>query len=244
MRTVIKALIVAATAVATMAGAGMANAVATYGNIAAVPGDADGVYFGTGNSNGNWTIDTTGGIEVALRAKNRATLATIDGSSGVYHANPGLCNPICGGAPKAAWNYEFSVNTNGAGVLNDYLVRIGVDIDPTLGQNFVYLNVLANWPDNSYWDGAKTVGMSPDGNDYGVQQSANPLFGDSGFMPGFNPNTPGFYDIELGVFSRTDTGFQNALAQTEIRVQVPEPGTLALMGLALFGIGAVRRRKA
>ena len=73
-----------------------AQAAATYGDIA-----APGVYFGSGNLNGNWTIDTSNNIEVALRVKDRGTLATLDGSSGVYTTFTGLCNPVCGGSSKA-----------------------------------------------------------------------------------------------------------------------------------------------
>src|SRR5262249_5551114 len=93
------------------AGVGSAHAVPSYGNIV----DPPGVYIGTGVPNGNWTIETTGNIELALRAKDRGTTLNIDGPNGVYHASPGLCSPPCSGAPKADWNYEFSVNVRADG---------------------------------------------------------------------------------------------------------------------------------
>ena len=63
------------------AASAVAVPVSSYGNIG-----TPGVYFGSGNVNGNWTIgtDTANNVEVALRVKNRATLATINGASGVY----------------------------------------------------------------------------------------------------------------------------------------------------------------
>ena len=63
-----------------------------------------GVYFGSGNVNGNYTIDTANNVEAALRAKNRdGAQQTIDGSSGVYQANAGTCGGGmgCSGSTKA-----------------------------------------------------------------------------------------------------------------------------------------------
>jgi hypothetical protein len=226
-----------AAALAVAAASSASFATPTYGDIAFPPG----VYFGSGNVNGNWTIDTTNGVEVALRVKNRATLATIDGSSGVYHADSGLCNPVCSGGPKAMWNYELSVNTQAGGgslVLRDVFVRLYLDIDPTAATNFVVLDVLNNWPDAEYWDGTtQTDKRLPDLNDFAVQQSANPLFGDSGF--GFAPGA-GLYDLRLGVF---DSLTLQELASVATAVAIPEPASLALVGIALAAAGATARRR-
>lgn len=205
---------------------GAALAAPTYGNIA-----APGVYFGTGNVNGNWTIGTDNGVEVALRAKNRGTGATIDGSSGIYQTAQGLCT-VCSGSPKATWNYEFSVNT-AAGTnsfdLNNVFVELAVDTDSSAGINFTSLfNAKAHWGDNAF-----------NGTD-GFQNSQNPAFGDSGF--GFVPG-PGLYDFRLTVYAGTNAAGR-VLSQVETTVQVvPEPASIALVGLALFGLVAVGRRQ-
>jgi hypothetical protein len=233
--------------------AGVAGAVPSYGNIV-----APGVYFGSGNVNGNFTIDTSNNIEVALRAKERdGAQATINGSSGVYQANPGTCGGGigCGGATKARWNYEFSINTQAGGgalTLQNVFAQMAVDTDPGVGVNYTVLNVFTNWPDNDYWSGSERSGLTgpPAPGEYGVQQSVNPLFGNSGFMPGFNPFADGLYDLQLSVFSNVAGAPGALLAQTHTAVRVgagpaavPEPSTLWLLGLTMLGLGVAARRK-
>lgn len=232
----LKNIIAAMSAALAMAGSAIAAPVASYGDIVAPPG----VYFGSGNSNGNWTVSTDNNVEVALRAKNRATLATIDGSSGTYFSASGLCNPTCSGGSKAMWNYEFSVNTQaGGGTLDLTKVRVtlGVDTDSSANASYTVLDVLTNWGDNSYWNGAKRVGASPVAGEFGAQQSANPLFGDSGFnfLPG-----AGLYNLQLSVY---DLATGDMLSQVTTQVQVPEPSGIALAGLALLGLAVVGKRR-
>lgn len=232
--------------IAGVTSAATAAAALSYGSLG-----GPGFFNGSGVPDGNFWIDTAGGIQVGLRIKDRGlfpNIGQLDGNNPThtYNVNGGPCtagagNTPCGGAPKADWNYEFSVSVGQTDSLTNYIVRLYVDTDPTAAVNFTsVLDVFNNWGDNTYWNGAERQGMSPLLGEYIVQQSANPNFGDSGF--GFIPGA-GLYDIKLSVFASTDTGLTNALASTTIQAQVPEPSSIALLGAALGGLAYFGRRR-
>jgi hypothetical protein len=211
---------------ASLAIAGMAFATSTtalavqsYGNLA-----APGVYFGSGNANGDFTIDTSNGIELGLRAKDRETLAVLDGSTGTYYANPGLYNGV---GPKKKWNYEFSANTGGV-ALQNFTFMLGVDHDPTAGTAYSWVDPSTYWGDNAF-----AVGSN------GFQNSENPGFADT--PGGVFGGTAGLYTFDLQAWSRDG---QTLLAETKMNVQVvPEPETYTLMLAGLASIGFVAKRR-
>lgn len=203
-----------------------AHAAETYGNIAAP------VVFGSGNVNGNYTIDTTNGVELALRAKNFGG-ATIDGSSGVYHTKAGVVAGRAANSPRALWNYEFSISTLNTGTdLSDYMFRLGVDNNPGAGVNYTFV------------DPTIYFGVDPHSTAFLSQNSENFAFASTPGGP-FNIKTGGTYDFVLAAYrvGTTDFALANALSSVDIQVQVPEPAPIALLGLGLAGLLLARRRK-
>lgn len=202
---------------------GTAQADSSYGDLA-----NPGVYFGAGNVNGNFTIGTDNGIELGLRAKNRATGALLDGSSGTYFADPGH---YAGGGSKAQWNYEFSFNLSGLSDNEGLSFLLGVDHDPSAGTAYTWVDARTYFGDNA------TSGSS-------FQNSQNVGFHST---PGgaFDLDQNGLYSFVLEVRAAND----NLLGSTSMNVQVgavPEPETYALMlaGLGVVGFASRRRFKA
>lgn len=212
--------IAAAAATLLLASLG-AQAVTSYGDIA-----TPGVYFGTGNVNGNWTISTDSGVELALRAKNRETLLTLDGSTGTYWADLGLC-ASCSGVPKAMWNYEFSVNS---GALSGLTYRLGIDHDPSAATMYAFVDPSTYWADN---------GIAPAGF-MGFQNSENVRFGDT---PGgiFNVNQAGLYSVTLEAWN--GASMVNSVTMNVQVGPVPEPETYVLMLAGLGGLAFFARRR-
>jgi hypothetical protein len=227
MKKTILGIAAAALGVAMSAGA-IADPVTNYGNIG-TPGVYASFIF-----NGNWTIGTENGIELALRAKNRETFALLDGSTGTYQADPGLYNGL---GPKSKWNYEFSINTGSQYSLSDLSFLLSIDHDPSTGISFSSVNPLTYWVDNAFAP-VPTKGF---------QNSQNVGFGDT---PGgaFDVFQQGLYTFKLEAFDQAgalkDSVMMNVRVGDTIPAHVPEPGSMALVGAALGGLVWIRRKTA
>jgi hypothetical protein len=153
--------------------------------------------YGSGNPNTGWTTDTSNGIELGLRAKNRDTGSTSN-LTGVYSF------PV-GSGPKASWNYEFSINsdvTNGTDPLSTYDYYLSADDDPSQCIRYTTVNALNYWADSSYGNNGTANGQGVEGPATALaatnniaQNSENITFGD---YPG-GPQTLGdaTYNYEL-----------------------------------------------
>lgn len=227
--------------------------------------------FGSGNTNGAFTVDRSNGVELGLRTKVRFNGAGVaentfnSNGDGTYSFAAG--QPTVGGfgfAPgsssTATWNFEWSVNTNydnSTGLFLDGLsYELGIDFDAGVGTNFQTFDPI-NVPDADHSIGDNTTaqgaGVESNGTNYATligsnnlaQNSWNMEFFDNGSFP-FDANVDGTYDIYL----LARDGLGDEISRVDIQVivgagatEVAEPGILAVLGFGLAGLGLMRRRQ-
>lgn len=168
-------------------------------------------------------VDLGNGAFVAMGAhgyKNTATLSN-DGIS-TFYANSGTYAPD--GKKYANWSFDFAFSRGDCTTCNVFLE---VDKDPGAAEDFVKLFDLSS-PAKYGKAGADSWNM-----EMGFMTAA---------LYNFNPNGASNTAFRLSlVNSQQFAGVREGAA--EINVQVPEPGTISLAGLALAGIALVRRRR-
>lgn len=220
------------------------------------------VIYGTGNTNGSWTVDRGFSVELGLRAHVRHDLAN-DLPANVFNSSGDGTYTHAAGSPAAdpthaRWNFDFSINSNhdnlgtNLGALT-YLLQI--DVDPSQGTNFGGssfdpLHVL--FADHSFGNNstAESAGAeAADAAGYANLLANNNLAQNSwnmAFFPYlFDSSADATYTFVLSAF-RSST----LLAQSTIDVvvgaggtAVPVPATLALLLPGLLALGWQTRRK-
>lgn len=172
---------------------------------------------GVGIDNVQFNVVTANGVTVAMGAhgyKNGETLPN-DGVS-TYSAMSGT---YPGEPDRANWSFDFAWDMSACTACT---LTLKIDTDPSAAVNLVAL------PSNPATPSVGFISWNME------MPFLAPLLGGYNFNP-FAPSSTAFtLEISRGI---------DVLASSSVTVNVPEPGSLALAGIALAGLAGLRRRK-